>query len=301
MSMEFGILFKRWGGFNPLVSVVCLGVLLPEMAFAALQVFPTRLTLTDKDRTKHLTLRHMGDKPEVYKIETTFFKMTPTGALEKDPKPGPNERVASKYIHFSPREVTLEPNREQIFRVMAIIPKNIPDGDYRAHLTFTPIDISQDQSIEALIKGDKSKMEPKKISASVKTVVSLSIPVIVRHGEVKNEVKLSNLQFNDVAGGPAAASGPKVPFVKVDLDSLGNGFPWGIMYIRYTPRGASEAVLVGEHRGVSAYNPHQTLSLELNSIPKGTQILKGGILEVTYQEPEEEGGKVYSRTQVKVE
>ena len=46
------------------------------------------------------------------------------------------ERPALNLFRFSPRRVLLEPGKEQIIRLIVKRKKNLPDGEYQAHLYF---------------------------------------------------------------------------------------------------------------------------------------------------------------------
>src|SRR5688572_24738357 len=111
--------------------LLALGVgLFEHGAHANLQVYPTRIQLSDSVRTAHVSMRHVGTKPGHYKVTPVFYRMTSAGSLELTDKPGPTERSLAPMLRFSPRKTTIPPNQEQVVRVMYSGPKDLPEGEY---------------------------------------------------------------------------------------------------------------------------------------------------------------------------
>src|SRR4051812_33665959 len=99
--------------------------LLVSAAHATLQVFPTHVLLSDKNRTAQLALRHIGDAPAKYRISVVYYKMKPDGGMAIDKTPGPEDKFAEKYFRYSPRQVQLQPNVEQVVRVILRKPADL--------------------------------------------------------------------------------------------------------------------------------------------------------------------------------
>ena len=101
---------------------------------ADLQVFPTRLVMSDQKRVVNLSLRHLGDKPGTYRVSAIFFRMKENGSMDPVNDPTEAERSLVKHLKFSPRQITISPNSEQVIRVMFSGPGKLVEGDHRAHL-----------------------------------------------------------------------------------------------------------------------------------------------------------------------
>jgi len=240
---------------------------------ADLQVFPTRIVLTDQKKVANLSLRHHGSKPGQYKVSAVFYRMKPDGNLELVTDATEAERPLIKLLHFSPRVVTIPPNREQIVRVMLSPPGNLPEAEYRAHLHFEPTD-DNEQGIEAV----PTKKEPIAMQLMVK--VAIAIPVIFRHGKTSASVALTHLTLSKTESNQTVYS--------VDLEATGNAFPFGDIHATFTPAG-KEPVQVGLVKSLSSYRDKRTISYPLNaptSVP-----LNHGTLKLEFKEPEDQGGK----------
>ena len=124
-----GFNFKRYLLFSP----VLMGILLiyPSFSNASLVIFPTRIELSDQQKTNQLEIFHQESTTATYTIKAVFYRMDPNGAMTEVPNPSPKDRSAAPFLHFSPHSVTLKPNEKQMLRVMLTAPRNLPPGEYR--------------------------------------------------------------------------------------------------------------------------------------------------------------------------
>lgn len=272
-SLEGGP-FTAWA--LRLATIVALGV--PCAARAGLQVFPTRVYLSDDAAVANLTLRHVGQKPMRYRISTVFYRMKPDGSIAVAPDPQESERPAVKLLRFSPRTVTLPPNIEQVVRVMYAGPKNLPEGEYRAHLHLEP---DEDDDSAGTIEMKKGKM-----SMQLHARVAVAVPVIYRHGHPAAEVALSGLKVIEEN---------KKAFFSLDMASSGPAFPYGDFHAFFVAPGAAPEP-VGLVRGVASYLPKREVKYELSP----AKPLKGGVLRLEYRQPEDAGGKVLATAEAKL-
>ncbi len=256
-----------------ILLLLSIGSPLSRSVFASLQVFPTRVVLTDKHRVAQLTLTHTGTTTTTYQITPVFFSMLPNGTLKAVKTPAPSERSAEKLVHFSPREITLQPGVLQVFKVLSYLPKDLPEGEYRIHLNFAPL--TADTPIDAASTPGK---DSKKVAVAITTLVAVAIPIVVKHGKIEFKVSLSNLKL--------VYSEKLEPEITVDLSNSGNGYPWGTFNVFFTPFGSKEAIPLGKLIGISNYNYQRSVRMPLE-VPKNTQ-LKNGTLRLTYTEPKEE-------------
>jgi hypothetical protein len=237
-----------------------------SLSFAVLQVVPTRVTLTDDARVGNLTLIHTGEKPGHYKVTAVFYRTKPDGTTEAVTDPREEERPLGKYLHFSPRQFTIQPNQERVIRVMYAGPKGLPDGEYRAHLHFQPGD--EDEGIPVMAS------KPGKIAMRLEAKLAVAIPIIYRHGKTSLTATLSDLTLVKM---PA----DRTTDFQVTLLSQGNAFPFGDFFVFFTPKGG-EAKQIGMVRGASAYSDKRTFTYPL-SLQPGEELING-VLMVEYRE-----------------
>jgi hypothetical protein len=256
-------------GLLLVLSLLCGA--LPSSLHASLQVFPTRIVLTDQKRVASVSLRHLGDKEAAYRVSAVFYRMSPTGSMEIAADPTAEERSAVPLLRFSPRTTTIPPRREQVVQVMYIGPKNLPEGDYRAHLHFEP-DFEEPEEVASA--GGPAKG----ITLALKTRIAVAIPVIFRHGNPTSQVSLSDLQMRKTPSGLEVA---------LKMLTRGNAFPFGDFEAFFTPKGGAPAP-VGLIRGVASYLSERAVTAE---ITPGDVKLANGTLKVEFREPEVSGTK----------
>ena len=267
------------------VVLVSFLAMIPR-AMAGLLVAPTRIVLSENQRVATVNLRHIGNREGRYRISLIFNRMKPDGSMEEVTDPSPEERPAMKLVRFAPSVAVLQPNIEQVARIMLIPKKGIPDGEYRAHLLFDPT-----EDTEREVVGKTKKKDGKSIGMRLEANMSVAVPVFVRYGEVNVQPEMTNLKLSQSKSG--------APSVSLDLLSRGNGFLRGDLEVFFHPRG-QDPVLVGLVRGLPSYLNFRKFSTPL-SVPKGV-VLQKGELRAELREPEQGGvkGKLLSVAEVKI-
>lgn len=172
------------------ISVVLAG---PASAgIGDLLVAPTRIVL-DGGRGTEIILNNIGDAPATYRISAEFRRMTREGNLEDVTEPTPQEKEAADMVIYAPRRVTLAPHEPQSIRIAARPPQGLPDGEYRVHLLFravpdpTPVTAAANEDA----KGLKLELTP---------IYGVTIPVIIRLGNLKVQAGISNVELEKKDG-----------------------------------------------------------------------------------------------------
>ncbi len=244
---------------------------------AGLQVFPTRLLITDQKKFAQISLRHTGTEPENYNIALIFFRMKPNGVLEQIETPTESDRDAFKYIRFSPKTVKLLPNVEQILRVMSINVQGLPEGDYRAHLQFLPEGKKQSESA---VGGDSEKSVRMRIEARV----AVAVPVVLRRGRTDMVASLSSPKLTKSTDGK--------PQISLNIHRGGSSFLFGDFFLWLTQKGALQPVQAGLLRGVASYLTDRTVDIPITGV--SAKDLETGTIKVEYKSSFEEGEKLLS-------
>lgn len=247
----------------------------------SLEIYPTRLVLTDRTRVVELELKHTEATTTRYDVSLVFFRMLPNGDLQDWKDPPDSALPAMKYLRYSPHSVTLTQNSTQVVKVMLIPSKDLPDGDYRAHLKLSPAE----EANEELAKPLPGK---NKVSLSLTMKLSITVPVIFKHGQTSYKVALSDLKMVKQKNGMLGYS--------LKMKSTGNGIPYGSVSAFFTPKGG-EKQRIAYVKGISAYIPERTLSYPLTEL--GDTRLEHGTLTVEFAS-EEEGGKVIDAIEGKI-
>lgn len=246
-------------------------VALPAMAAGDLLVAPTRVIL-DGSRGTEVVLNNIGAEPATYRISLEIKRMTAEGGLdeiaEEDARPA--ERTALDMIAFSPRRVTLPPNQPQVVRVGVRVPEGTAPGEYRAHMLFRAV-----PGATAAATGD-AKSAGEGVSIALTPIYGITIPVIVRVGDLGAEAAIGEAWVSETRDGPA---------FNFDLSRTGNRSVYGD--IEVTRPGIAEPLLVA--RGIAVYPEVGARKVSLRVPGELAAKLKGPV-RIRYTEDREIGG-----------
>lgn len=245
----------------------------PAQAAGDLLVAPTRVIL-DGSRGTEVVLNNVGAEPATYRISLEIKRMTPEGGLEEidETNTTPAERAALDMIAFSPRRVTLPPNQPQVIRVGVRVPEGLAPGEYRAHMLFRAVP----DAAPAVAADGPAKPAPTGVSIALTPIYGITIPIIVRVGDLGASAKIGNAWVGETKDGPA---------FEFDLTRTGNRSVYGD--IEVTRPGVSEPLLLA--RGIAVYPEVGARKVSLRVPPELAAQLKGPV-QIRYTEDREVGG-----------
>ena len=195
-----------------------------------LLVAPTRIVLNGSRGTE-IVLSNIGDEVATYRISVELRRMKEDGSLEDVPIANDKEKTAQAMILYAPRRVTIAPNEPQTIRISARAPKGLPDGEYRAHLLFRAVPPPRPVTAPKEVKGIAFELIP---------IYGVTIPVVIRLGNLQAKVGIANVQLIDSGGKPAVA---------LDLTRAGDRSVFGD--VRIFKSGVKDPIAV--QRGVAVY------------------------------------------------
>ena len=255
-----------------LLSAAALGAAAsPALASGDLLVAPTRIIL-DGSRGTEVVLNNIGSAPATYRISLEIKRMTAAGGLDEiaEENATPAERAALDMIVFSPRRVTLPPNQPQVVRVGVRVPEGLPPGEYRAHMLFRAVP----DVVPAV--GAEAKPEGAGVSIALTPIYGITIPVIVRVGDLGAEAVIGDAWVSEGADGPA---------FNFDLSRTGSRSVYGD--IEVTRPGVAEPLLVA--RGIAVYPEVGARKVSLRVPDEVAAKLKGPV-RIRYSDDREIGG-----------
>ena len=243
----------------------------PVLAAGDLLVAPTRIIL-DGSRGTEVVLSNIGSAPATYRISLEIKRMTAAGGLDEiaEENATPAERAALDMIVFSPRRVTLPPNQPQVVRVGVRVPAGLPPGEYRAHMLFRAVP----DVVPAV--GAEAKPEGAGVSIALTPIYGITIPVIVRVGDLGAEAVIGDAWVSEGADGPA---------FNFDLSRTGSRSVYGD--IEVTRPGVAEPLLVA--RGIAVYPEVGARKVSLRVPDEVAAKLKGPV-RIRYSDDREIGG-----------
>jgi len=167
------------------VITALVAVLVPAV-IDAIYVSPTTVFIDDRSRSAQVTLGNSGDQPEEASVDLKFgfpdadSAGTPYVRFVDDP--GPEFPSAADWIRSYPQRVRLEPGTQQVVRLLARPPDNLPDGEYWTRMIVT----GRGASVR-LTSTDSA------VRAGVGLEIRLVTTVIYRKGRVTTGVSLRGL------------------------------------------------------------------------------------------------------------
>lgn len=253
--------------------------LLPPTAAHAgvgdLLVAPTRIVL-DGRKGAEIILNNIGEEEATYRISVEFRRMLPSGTLEEVAEISDSDKAARDMIVYAPRRVTLAPNEPQSIRVNARPPKGLPDGEYRVHMLFRAIP-------PATPVTDKPAQEAKGVSFKLIPIYGVTIPVIVRLGNLQVQAAISDVRVEQREGKPSIA---------LQLSRSGTRSTFGD--VKILKSGVKEPIAI--QRAVAVYTEvgKRQVSIPVADSFKGQL---SGPVTIQYVETFDDGSKTLAETQ----
>lgn len=276
-----------------LISLLLIISILPHFAYAdpSLFVAPTRVVFEKGEQKASLFVSNKGDAKGVYNISVNNRRMTEDGRMEVVTEKHDGELFADDIVRISPRRVTLDAGESQTVRVMVRQSNKLPDGEYRSHITFSLVADSPEVPVEVLKK--EQEVEDDTLVIAMKVGFGLTIPVIVRKGELDVTANMSGLSL--VHDTNAQDGGQKK--VQFTINREGSKSTYGDIEIAHIDANGAEHVLktLG---GLAVYFPNMRRSFSFPvAFPDGVNAQQGKI-RVTYKAKKEEGGEIIASQEI---
>jgi hypothetical protein len=260
-------------------ALVAAPVLLPIAPASAgvgdLLVAPTRLVLNG-GRSAEIILNNIGEEPATYRISAEFRRMKPDGTLDEVAEPSAAEKMARDMLIFAPRRVTLAPNEPQAIRISARPPQGLPDGEYRVHLLFRAVP-------PATPVTNPASAPAKGLSFRLTPIYGVTIPVIVRLGNLDVKAAINNVRLEEHDGKPVVA---------LELDRTGGRSTFG--EVRVMKAGVKDPVAIS--RAVAVYTELKAREV-LVPVDESFKGQLAGPVTVQYVETYDDGSKTLAETQ----
>jgi P pilus assembly chaperone PapD len=240
-----------------------------------LLVAPTRLVL-DGHKGAEVILNNIGDEPATYRVSIEFRRMTEGGDLVDVTTPSDLDKKAEDMIVYAPRKVVLAPHEPQAIRIVARAPQGLPDGEYRVHLLFRAI-----PPPNPIVQP--SGEPPKGVQFKLTPVYGVTIPVIVRLGNLQATAGIANVHIETKSGAPA---------IGLDLTRQGSRSTYG--EVRVLKAGVKDPIAV--QKGVAIYTEIGKRHVSV-VIPENERTAASGPVTVQYLETFDDGTHLLAETQ----
>ena len=270
--MTFASVCSRCALGAALATASLFGLVLPAPVSAQgdLLIAPTRLIL-DGRRGGEVILSNIGNEEATYRITLELRRMTPEGELEpvEEAEANVTEKAALEMIRYAPRRVTLPPDEPQAIRITARPGAELPDGEYRVHMSFaaipkvTPVAPAAGGSAEGF-------------AINLVPIYGITMPIIIRKGQLEATAGLANPRIEQAEEGTVFA---------IDISRTGTASVYGDVLVYR--QGNDEPVFVA--RGIGVYPEIQSRQSKFYISPEQAAAMRGPV-RVELRDPIQHGG-----------
>lgn len=242
----------------------------PAAAQGDLLVAPTRVVI-DGRRGTEVILSNIGSQEAVYRVNLELRRMGDDGRLIDVPLEEANmlEQAALEMIRYAPRRITLPPGQPQAIRIATRPPEGLPDGEYRAHMSFRAIPRPTAADPAQASDGVAIQLIP---------IYAVSIPIIIRQGKLESQLAMSHASLAQDADGAS---------FQLVMDRSGSASTFGELRIF---RGGSDELLY-RVAGVAVYPEVDRRVVSMRLTPEQAAALRGPV-RIEYVEAPENGGRL---------
>jgi len=250
-----------------------------------LLITPRRVVFEGNKQSQELTLANTGADTAKYTVSFVQYRMTEDGSFVQIEKPDEGQLFADKYLRFFPRTVTLPPNGSQVIRMQY---RKMPDmqvGEYRSHVYFRAV------PDEKLLGDEKTNADTTSIGIKLVPIFGISIPVIIRNGDLQVKVELTGLKLD--------IKSDTVPNLTVTFERTGDKSVYGDLSVMWAPD-QGEPVEVGVVRGLAVYTPNKlrVFKMQLRNVP-GVNYTKGKLM-LKFQAPNDGKAEIFAEKELKL-
>jgi P pilus assembly chaperone PapD len=248
-----------------------------------LLITPRRAVFEGSKRSLDLNLANTGKDTATYAISLIQERMNEDGSFEIITAPDPDQRFADRFIRFFPRSVTLGPNEAQVVKIQLIRSNEMIPGEYRSHFYFRAVPKNKP------LGEEEAANDTTAISVKLTPIFGITIPVIIRVGEVSIKVTLSDMGLDMV--------NDTIPRVRMVFNRAGNISVYGDLTVDHISK-QGKITRVGIANGVAVYTPNtiRRFQFNLNKVP-GVDF-RSGTLRVIYSAPSDVRPVRYSEAEL---
>lgn len=248
-----------------LIAITGLGY--ESMAQSDLLITPKRVVFEGNKQLEELNLVNTGKDTATFSISFLQYNMQEDGSILIIQKPDSGQLFADSYLRIFPRQVTLAPGEPQVIMLQCRRTKDMTAGEYRSHLYFR-----SENKYAPLGIGNSAK-DTTLLSVQLIPIYGMSIPIIIRSGEVNFNTKIVDLYLEKRQD--------SIQNLKLTITRTGNSSVYGDIKIQFIPANGKPYEIDGK-RGVGIYTNINKRNVIVKLNNKQGEKLKNGKLKVQY-------------------
>lgn len=269
----------------PVILLLCITGTVPLQLKAQgdLLITPRRVVFEGNRQRQEITLANTGQDTARYSISFVQYRMTEEGTFEQIESPDTGQMFADEYLRYFPRTVTLAPQESQVVRMQLRRLPGMEDGEYRSHMYFRAVPDEKPLGEEDILTDTTA------IGIRLTPIFGITIPVIIRVGEVSASVSFSDVQLVREEEGP--------PVISLVFNREGNQSVYGDLTVDYiSPQG--EKTEIGLVRGIAVYTPNtkRRFNMQLRNA-EGLNLNQGRLL-IRYSSSSEARPEVFAEKEL---
>jgi len=268
-----------------IILVLILGISLKMSAQGDLLVTPKRVVFEGNNQKAELTLMNTGIDTATFSISFRNYNMTTEGRLILIKESDSIQMSAEPYLRIFPRKVTLPPQEAQVVMLQCRRKADMLPGEYRSHLWF------RDEKDYHPTDKDKSSLDTNQLSVSIIAVFGITIPIIVRAGEVNVSATMSDLKLE--------VMDDTIQNLKLTVNRTGNISINGKLTVEYTPN-KGKPYEIGLLNNVVVYTNLNKREMVIKLNKKNGVNFKDGKLRVRYTTPDKTKFMVYAENELDI-
>ena len=247
----------------------------PAQAQGDLLVAPTRVIINGGGNAE-IVLSNIGAVAATYRIGLELRRMQPDGDFQEITEMDATaaEKAALEMLRYAPKRITLQPGQPQAIRLSARPGPDLPDGEYRVHMSFraVPPALSAEAVQEQLAAGQ--------LAIRLTPVYGITIPVFVRKGRLEATATIANPRLGDDAD---------EKWLELDMRRSGQRSVYGEILGK---RGSEQVFAI---KGIAIYPEVEARTVRIPLTPEQVARLQGAI-RIEYRELPENGGQLIAET-----
>jgi P pilus assembly chaperone PapD len=237
-----------------LLPVILVALFTSFSAHARIDIIPRKVVMDSRDRSAEVTILNMFDVPGTFRVDVLNHRQNPDGTYSVLDTPLNINFDPATAARFSPRQFTLPASGRQTIRISLRKPSDLPEGEYRFHLKVLRF---SDEHTPVVNQG---------MGVMMKMNVGVSIPIVIRHGDLSGGAKLENVKL--VSAGKTETGKPEL---QMNVTRTGNQSSIGSLEAIWEPSGYSKTERIGYIDNMNVFTdiPSRMAKLPLSYVPKG--------------------------------
>lgn len=272
----------------PLVILGISCLLAPLHGQGDLFLSPTRVVFDGRDMTQEVLLLNTGQDSAVFTASFLEYHIDSSGNYVPIAEPDEAGLYASRYVRVFPRRFALAPGATQTVRLQYVRRPEMQEGEYRSHLFFR-MEASDQRRGPATGPGTPPGTPAEDLSIRLTTVYGVTIPVLIREGELSTDAEISDVRL-ELDGGH--------PLLEFNIYRYGEKSAYGDLTVDFlTPDQRTVNIVTWKGLGIYTSASRRRCSIPIQSglIPE----LRQGTLLIRYLLSEGAGG-AFSSVELKV-